>query len=56
MDPLGKKELLDLQDTIKLLIENNDSNRNNLIKTWLLACLSKTIKENINISMQIVCT
>ena len=48
-----EKEFLDLIDTLKSLKINNGSNKNDLIKAWLVACLIKTIKENINISMPI---
>jgi len=48
-----EREFLDLNDKIKSLKINNGSNRNNLIKAWLVACLAKTIKENINISIPI---
>jgi hypothetical protein len=48
-----EKEILDLHGTLKSLRNNNRSNKNDLIKVWLVACLIKTIKENINISMPI---
>ena len=48
-----EKEFLDLNNKIKSLKINNGSNRNNLIKAWLVVCLAKTIKENINISIPI---
>jgi hypothetical protein len=48
-----KKEFLDLNDSLKSLQINNDLNRNDLIKTWLVACLAKTIKENIKLSIPI---
>jgi hypothetical protein len=47
------KEFIDLNNTIKSLKINSKSNRNDLIKTWLIACLAKTIKENINLSLPI---
>jgi len=49
-----EKEFLDLNDTLKSLQINNGLNTNDLIKTWLVACLAKTIKENINISIPII--
>ena len=48
-----EKEFLDLNDELKSLKINDSLNRNNLIKAWLVACLAKTIKENINISILI---
>lgn len=48
-----EREFLDLIDKLKSLKINNGLNRNNLIRAWLLACLAKTIKENINISAPI---
>lgn len=48
-----EKEFLDLNDTLKSIKFNNGSNRKDLIKAWLIACLAKTIKENINISVPI---
>jgi hypothetical protein len=48
-----EKEFLDLKNKLKSLKINNGSNRNNLIRAWLVACLAKTIKENINISVPI---
>ena len=48
-----EKEFFDLNDTIKSLQINDGLNKNDLIKTWLVACLAKTIKENINISIPI---
>ena len=48
-----EKEFLDLNDELKSLKINDSLNRNNLIKAWLVACLAKTIKENINIPIQI---
>ena len=48
-----EKEFLDLNDELKYLKINDSLNRNNLIKAWLVACLAKTIKENINISAPI---
>ena len=48
-----EKEFLDLNDTLKSLKINNNSNKDDLIKAWLIACLTKTIKENINSSMPI---
>jgi hypothetical protein len=48
-----EKEFLDLNDTLKSYKVSNGFNKNDLIKTWLVACLDKTIKENINISIPI---
>lgn len=49
-----EKEVIDLNDTLRSLKINSSSNKNTLIKVWLTACLAKTIKENINISMSII--
>jgi len=49
-----EKEFLDLNDTLKSLKNKSRQNKNDLIKMWLVACLAKTIKENINISIPIV--
>ncbi len=48
-----EKEFLDLNNTLKSFQVNNGLNKNDLVKTWLIACLAKTIKENINISVPI---
>lgn len=48
-----EKEFLDLNDTLKSFQVNNELKKNDSIKTWLLQCLAKTIKENINISIPI---
>ncbi|MCK5470505.1 MAG: hypothetical protein KAI99_18410 [Cyclobacteriaceae bacterium] len=48
-----EKEFLSLNNTLKSFQVNNGLNKNDLIKTWLAACLAKTIKENINISVPI---
>lgn len=48
-----EKEFLSLNETLKSLQVNNGLNKNDLIKTWLVACLAKTIKENVNISIPI---
>jgi len=49
-----EKEFLDLNDTLKSLRNKSRQNKNDLIKAWLIACLAKTIKENINISIPII--
>ncbi|TLX74576.1 hypothetical protein E9993_11665 [Labilibacter sediminis] len=48
-----EKEFLDLNNTLKSLKVNNELNRNDLIKIWLILCLAKTIKENIKIPIPI---
>jgi hypothetical protein len=48
-----EKEFLRLNNTLKSLQVNKGLGKNNLIKIWLFACLAKTIKENINISIPI---
>jgi hypothetical protein len=49
-----EKEFLDLNDTLKSLKYKSRQNKDDLIKAWLVACLAKTIKENINISIPIL--
>jgi hypothetical protein len=49
-----EKEFLNLNDTLNSLKDKNGQNKNDLIKAWLVACLAKTIKENINISIPII--
>jgi len=49
-----EKEFLDLNETLKSLKNKSGAIKNDLIKAWLVACLAKTIKENINISMPII--
>lgn len=48
-----KKEFLDVNENLKSLADNKTNNKDDLIRIWLLACLAKTIKENINIPMQV---
>lgn len=40
-----KKELSSLRNMLQSIIDKNPSDRNELIKAWLLTCLIKTIKE-----------
>lgn len=49
-----EKEFLGLNDTLESLKIDNGSNKNDLIKIWLLACLAKTLKENLQISRPII--
>lgn len=49
-----EKEFLDLNDTLKSLRNKSGQNKNDLIRAWLIACLAKTIKENIKISIPII--
>ena len=49
-----EKEFLDLNNTLKSLQSNKDLNKNDILRVWLFACLAKTIKENINISIPVV--
>ena len=44
-----ENEFSDLNDSLKSLVNSNKSNKNELIKAWLVACLAKTIKEQINL-------
>jgi hypothetical protein len=48
-----EKEFLNLNDQLKSLKINTGSDRNHMIRAWLVACLAKTIKENINISVPV---
>ncbi len=48
-----EKEFLDLNDQLKTLKINTGPDRNNLIRAWLVACLAKTIKENIKIAVPV---
>ncbi|MFA6126597.1 MAG: hypothetical protein WC699_04775 [Bacteroidales bacterium] len=48
-----EKEFLDLDGMLKSLIIIGKSDRNELIKAWLIACLAKTIKEDVNLSIPI---
>jgi hypothetical protein len=49
-----EKEFKVLNDKLKSLILTGKSDKNELIRTWLIACLAKTIKENINLSISII--
>ena len=49
-----EKEFLDLNDMLKSLIITSETNKNELIKVWLVACLTKTIKENVNLSYRLL--
>ena len=48
-----EKEFLNLNNMLRSLINTSKSEKNDFVKAWLIACLSKTIKENINLSMPI---
>jgi hypothetical protein len=48
-----EKEFLDLNNMLKSLIITSKSNKDDLIRVWLVACLTKTIKESVNLSMPI---
>jgi hypothetical protein len=43
-----------LNDMLKSLSEAGKSDKNKLTKAWLIACLAKTIKEQVNLSESIV--
>ena len=47
-----KNEFLDLNDTLKSFRDDGQS-KNDLIRTWLILCLAKTIKENIKIPIPV---
>ena len=46
-----EKEFLELNNSLKSLQIKNGLSKDDLIRTWLVACLAKTIKENINLSI-----
>ncbi len=48
-----EKEFLDLNNTLKSFQIKNGVSKNDLIRTWLILCLAKTIKENIKISIPV---
>ena len=48
-----EKEFLDINNTLKSFQINDRLSKNYLIKTWLILCLAKTIKENLKISIAI---
>jgi hypothetical protein len=49
-----EKEFSILNDILKSLIGTGKSDKNELIKIWLIACLAKTIKEDVNLSESII--
>ncbi|WP_163717737.1 hypothetical protein [Mangrovibacterium lignilyticum] len=44
-----EKEFVDMNNTLKSFQVNSRLSQNDLIRTWLMLCLAKTIKENIKI-------
>lgn len=46
-------KFLDLDESLKTLYITGETNKDNRIKAWLIACLMKTIKENIHLSKPI---
>lgn len=48
-----EEEFSDINNTLKSFQINKDLSKNDLIKTWLIICLAKTIKENIKLSIAI---
>jgi len=48
-----EKEFLDLNNALISLKTKNGSNKKDIIRAWLIACLAKTIKESINIAIPI---
>jgi len=48
-----EKEFLDLNDRLKTLIISGRTDKNDLIRAWLMACLAKTIKENMKIPISV---
>ena len=49
-----KKEFLILNKMINSLATARKSDKNELIKAWLIACIAKTLKEQVNLAEQIV--
>lgn len=47
-----EKEFSELNDMLHYFREKMDKNKDDLIKVWLIACLAKTIKENLHITHQ----
>lgn len=47
------QEFSDLNEKLKSLITNQNKTKDDLTRIWLLACLAKTIKENIHIPASI---
>jgi len=47
------KEFLKLNDMLKSFTITGETDKNELIKAWLVACLVKTIKEGINFKLPI---
>lgn len=43
-----ENEFRDLNNSLKSLISSGKSDKNELTKTWLTACLAKTLKEQVN--------
>lgn len=48
-----EKEFLDINNTLRSFQISNDLSKKDLIKTWLMLCLAKTIKENLKLSITI---
>jgi len=48
-----EKELADLNSTIKSMYKGRQPDKDGLTRIWLNACLAKTLKEQVNISMPI---
>jgi hypothetical protein len=48
-----EKELFGLNNRLKSLMIRGQSDKNVLIKNWLIACLAKTIKEDVDSSIPI---
>lgn len=46
-----EKEFSDLNDMLHFYRSKMDKNKDDLIKAWLIACLAKTIKENLQIKI-----
>lgn len=49
-----KKELSILNKWLKSFVIDGKSNKEELIKAWLIACLAKTLKEQVNLTTQTV--
>jgi hypothetical protein len=49
-----ENEFLDLNDMLKSMMSAGNFKKNDLVKAWLVACLIKTIKENINLTLPIM--
>lgn len=48
-----EKKFLELNGQLASCISKGESNKNELIRIWLLACMAKTLKENVHLSIPV---